>query len=126
MATFSDLDLHLTKLNNGDINIITDDNAIKQALRNILLTNTYERPFLNNNMSADIRSLLFELVTPANAIILQHRIENAIKLYEPRVELISVIVKDDIDNNGYTCTVKYAITKLSLVTQVNLFLERIR
>ncbi len=126
MTTFSDLDLHLTKLNNGDINVITDDNAIKQALRNILLTNNYERPFLNNNMTADIRGLLFELVTPANAIILQHRIENAIKLYEPRIELISVTVKDDIDNNGYNCIVKYAITKLSLITQVSIFLERIR
>lgn len=124
--TFSDIDLNMTRKSNGDVNILTDNNAIRQSIRNIIMTNVYERPFDSVTIGSNARSVLFEMLSPQYAIILKQRIVSALKLNESRIELGDVKVIADYENNGYNCTITYAITKLSLIEKVTVFLERIR
>ena len=67
---YSDLDLFFgRKTSNNDISKITDVQAVKRSVRNLVLLNTYEKPF-HPEISSGIRGMLFELMTPITANIL--------------------------------------------------------
>lgn len=123
---YTDLDLDFfANPTTKDISIRTGEEAIKRSVRNIIFTNFYDRlfqPWIGSN----IRSLLFENVTPITAIMLVDVIRSAINNYEPRVRLTDVRVKEDIDNNGYNVTLEYIILNRELPIVTTIFLERIR
>ena len=123
---WTDLDLDFTK------HPITDDiskkrgvEAIKRSVRNLLQTNKYERPF-NPELGSGIRSLLFELVSPTTANVLELTIREVLENYEPRIIIDHVRIQGDIDRNGYHITLEFTpINTLQPVT-IELFLERLR
>ena len=89
-------------------------------------TNFYERPF-HPEIGSDVRSILFEPVSPLIADVLKRYVEDVINNFEPRAELISVIVSPDIDRNAYGVTIEfYLVNSPSGLQSVNLFLERLR
>ena len=100
-----------------------DDDAVKQALKNLILTDQYERPF-RIDYGGNIRARLFDLYTTTTRSDFENLIENAIVNYEPRVKLASngVTVREDPDNNTLIVTIRFqnVITLNQLELDVNL------
>ena len=85
---YSDIDLFFgKKTSNDDIQSITDIKAVKRSVRNLVLTNHYERPF-HPEIGSGVRDMLFENMTPITAQILVRKIEDVINNFEPRARLI--------------------------------------
>ena len=123
---YSDLDLDFMRNpTTGDVSRKVGSEAIKRSVRNLVFTNFYERKF-RSDIGSDVTELLFDNITPLTTIYLQDSITALINTFEPRVRLQSVVVKDDIDNNGYNITLTYVILNRNLPVVSTLFLERIR
>ena len=97
----------------GDLIGLKNENAIARSVRNIILTNPGEKvfdPFFGSNVS----NILFETVDDITAVSIQDEIENSLKNYEPRVEIIDVIVDPDYDNNQFDLTISYQIVGIDI------------
>jgi len=116
-----------------DKNFVTDDlmvtkdfNAIKQSVKNLITTVPGER-FFNPNIGSRITDLLFEPLDFINANLVKSEIQYTIKAFEPRVNLIDVIVDQNMDDNGYDVEIEFEVIGLPEKTQsLSLFLERTR
>lgn len=123
---YSDLDLDfIPHPTTGDVVRKTGDDAIKRSVRNLILTNFYDRPF-RPYIGSNTQKLLFEIATPLVASFIKDAIIEVIKNYEPRVKLTQLAVQLDEDNNGYYVTLQYEILNRGQISDVTLFLERIR
>jgi len=123
---YSDLDLDFViNPSTGDINILNGVQDIKRSVRNLILTNFYERKF-QSYIGSDTNALLFDLITPLTAIYLQDAISAVINNFEPRVSLQSVTVTEDQQNYAFNVTLQYTIINRDLPVVSTLFLERIR
>jgi phage baseplate assembly protein W len=83
-----------------DVATKTDDNAVRNALRNLIYTKHYERPF-QPDLGCQISNLLFENMDPMTLMIAERVIEDAITKFEPRVQLIQVTLTSAEDNDVY-------------------------
>jgi phage baseplate assembly protein W len=116
---YSDLDLFFGKKSSDrDISVVTDVNLV--------LLNTYEKPF-HPEISSGVRDMLFELMTPVTAAILGRQIENVIENFEPRARLVGVRTIPDYDRNSYEVTVEfYVVNTPTELVDLTIFLERLR
>ena len=71
----------------GDIARKSNEEAVKESIKNLVLTGRGERPF-QPDLGCDVRELLFENATPQTLELMKTTIENVIKTYEPRCNLI--------------------------------------
>jgi phage baseplate assembly protein W len=123
---YADLDLSLTPHpNKKDIIPLTDIAAVKNSVKNLVLTGRYERPF-QPELSSGVTSLLFENATPDTMFMLKSYVRDVISKYEPRVSDVYVGVQDDSDNNAYYVTITFNIVSVDTEAEVQLYLERIR
>ena len=122
--SFSDLDLTFTAHpGTGDIVTKKDANAIRQSIKNILLTNHYERPF-KPNFGADLRGMIFEANDPIIGQRIKERIVEEIKILEPRVGRANInVIQND---NTINVNVAYTISGSSSVQEVEFTLSRVR
>lgn len=124
--TFSDIDMgFFMNPVSKDISRKYDENAIKQSIKNIIMTKNFERPF-HSDIGSQISSLLFEPITPLLRASIKKTIVNTITTYEPRVNLLDVSVLLSPDNNGVYVTIVFTIVNTSTPVTVDLFLERTR
>ena len=124
--TYSDLNLNFTKNPaTNDVARLTDIEAVKRSVRNLILTNEFERPF-HPEIGSSIRGLLFETITPLNAVLLEDRIREVIVNFEPRAELTGIQVFDEIDNNQYRVIINFTVLGSSEGTTITEFLQRLR
>ena len=124
---YSDLDLFFfKKQGSGDVNRITDVEAVKRSVRNLVLTNFYEKPF-HPEIGSGIRDMLFENMTPITAVVLARKVEDVIENFEPRARLISVRSLPNLDRNEYEVTIEFFVvnTPTELV-DMTVFLEVLR
>ena len=124
--TFKDLDLDfglnpVTK----DVNKLTDAEAIKRSVRNLINTNNYERPF-RPEIGSGIRGLLFEPMTELTAHFLQVKIAEVLNEYEPRVIISDIKVRSERDRNSYGVSITFIIVGTQEPVVVDTFLERLR
>ena len=124
---YTDLDLFFGKKSTSkDISKVTDILAVKRAVRNLVLTNHYEKPF-HPEIGSGVRGILFEPMTPITAHILTRKIEDVIENFEPRVRLINVIAYPNLDRNAYEVSVEfYDVNMPTELVDLTLFLERLR
>ena len=124
---YTDLDLFFgRKATSKDINKVTDIQAVKRSIRNLVLTNHYEKPF-HPEIGSGVRGILFEPMTPLTAHILTRKIEDVITNFEPRARLISVKAIPNLDRNEYECTVQfYVVNAPTELVDLTVFLERLR
>lgn len=123
---FKDLDLNFTiHPIKKDINILTADRAVVNSVKNLILTNTYEKPFLPE-FGSNIRKLLFENLDPVTATMMQREIEEVIRTFEPRVRLSSVTVVPNYDENAFSVSIQFFILNSTRPINLNFILERIR
>ena len=121
---YSDLDMSLTRGVSNDIIPLTDIDAIKNSIRNLVLSTKYDRPF-EPHLGTSIKSLLFENATPLIAIAIKDEILNVIRKYESRVSTVDVDLMDLSDENAYYVTVNFAINNQNPQT-VEFIINRLR
>lgn len=123
---FSDIDFNFTPHPvTGDLVRRLDDNAIKQAIKNLIMTRNYERPF-QSDLGSPVRELLFDLITPMTALMVRRVIIDLISNYEPRVKLVDVEVIASPDNNSLYCSITFRIVNTERPLTLDLVLERSR
>lgn len=126
LRTYKDLDLSFTTHPiTNDLVYLYDDDAIKRAVKNIILTNFNERHF-DEYFGSGVRRLLFEPLSYFTSISLHSYIERALKMFEPRVTVSDISVKPNIDENGYEVNLTFTIKSSLLPVTVTVFLERLR
>lgn len=106
---YRDLDLFFTKRSTDrDVNTLSNVQAVKRSVRNLILTNFYEKPF-HPEIGSGVRELLFENATPLTSLAINQAITDVIKNYEPRAQLNFVDVNAQLDNNAYDVTVNFSV-----------------
>ena len=110
----------------GDIGTLSDVSAVKRSVRNLVNTNFYEKHF-RPEIGSNIRSVLFEPVSPLVADVLKRHVKDVIENFEPRVRLMSVSARPDLDRNIYELTITFFILNAPTeLVEVDMFLERLR
>ena len=109
----------------NDVNVFEVVNAIIRAVKNLVQTNFYERPF-RPELGCGVKELLFENFTPMTKIFLQRKIEEVLLNYEPRIDLQNVAVDDDQDNNRLVVDIYFYIVGVPGPQKVSTFLQRVR
>ena len=108
-----------------DIQKLTDVEAVKRSVRNLINTNHYEKPF-HPEIGSNLRAMLFENITPQMNHIISKNIELLIKNYEPRCRLVQVNTQPMFDRNGYSCQISFYVVNHPEPVTVESFLERLR
>lgn len=123
---WSDLDLSL-KIHpiRKDIIPLKDDAAIKNAVKNLLISNFYERPF-QDDLGANLRGLLYEPADVITEIELRDNIYDVLSKYEPRISVTSIGITDLSDINSYNVTVYFNIKEYDSADTVEIVLRRLR
>jgi len=93
---------------NSDLIALKNETAISRSIRNIVFTVPGEK-FFNENFGSRISQSLFENVDEISASTIADEIRNSIRNYEPRVQLVSVDVYPDYDNNSFDAVIVYNI-----------------
>lgn len=123
---FSDLDLDfLPHPTTKDVMKKVGVESVKRSVRNLILTNFYDRPF-RSYIGSNAQKLLFENASPLTASFLKDAINEVLTNFEPRISVKAIQVNFDIDNNGYNAVIAFMILNNNLPVTINLFLERIR
>ena len=124
--TFSDLDLNFTAHPvTKDITRRFDENAIKASLKNLILTQNYERPF-HSEIGSPIRALMFEPASPLVVASIKKAIYDMVNNFEPRVRLIDDQVRYLPDSNEIGVTIVFSIINTEKPLTLDLVLERTR
>jgi len=124
---YRDLDLFFSRKNGtNDIEKITDVEAVKRSIRNLVLTNFYEKPF-HPEIGSGIRDMLFENMTPITAVVLARKVEDVIENFEPRARLIGVRAQPNLDRNEYEVTIEFFVVNAPTeLVDMTVFLEVLR
>ena len=108
-----------------DIQKITDVEAVKRSVRNLINLNHYEKPF-HPEVGSNLRAMLFELMTPQMNHVISKQIQKLITNYEPRARLVQVATIPDFDRNAYNCKIFFYVVNQPKPVTVETFLERLR
>ena len=123
---YKDLDLDFGRnAVTNDVNKLTDVEAVKRSVRNLINTNHFERPF-HPEIGGNVRALLFENMTPLTALNLQRKIEEVLNNFEPRAKITQILADPDIDRNGYRLEIRFYVIGIQNPITVETFLERLR
>ena len=123
---FRDLDLDFTRnAVTNDVNVVEDVIAVKRSVRNLVQTNFYERPF-HPELGCGVRDMLFENYTPMTGIFMRRKIEEVLRNYEPRANLSSIQVNEQMDRNAIDVVVNFYVLNLPNPVSVTTTLQRIR
>ena len=123
---YKDLDLDFGRnTTTNDVNKLTDVEAVKRSVRNLINTSHYERPF-HPEIGSDVRAMLFEPMTPLTALNLQRKVGEVLNNFEPRIKLEQIIAKPDIDRNSYSLRIIFYVVGVAEPVTVETFLERLR
>ena len=124
--TYVDLDLDFTRHPvTNDVVKITDVEAVKRSVKNLINTQSYERPF-HPELGCGVRDMLFENYTPMTGIFMRRKIEEVLSNYEPRASLSSIQVNEQMDRNAIDVVVNFYVLNLPNPVSVTTTLQRIR
>ena len=124
---YKDLDLFFGKKSSSkDISKVNGIQAVKRSVRNLILTNIYEKPF-HPEIGSGIRGLLFEPLSPITAFVLSQKVEDVIENFEPRARLVGVRAFPDLDRNAYEITIEFYVQNAPTeLVDTTVLLERLR
>jgi phage baseplate assembly protein W len=108
-----------------DISPVTDIDAVKNSIKNLMATNFYDRPF-QPTLGSGLTALLFEPAHIFTATALKDAILKVINNHEPRVTDVEVNVVDDSDRNAYRVTVSFRVFYDDSANSIEFFLTRLR
>lgn len=122
---YKDLDLSMAQTTNKDVAKRLDVNAVKQSIKNLLLTRPGERPF-QPTVGSDLYRLLFEPMDVLTTETLRAVISACIRNYEPRVRLQEVAIRPNFDENSYDISLYFYVIGIYAPVVFNLTLQRVR
>ena len=123
---YKDLDLDFQKNTaTKDIQKLTDIEAVKRSVRNLIKLNHYEKPF-RPEIGSNLRAMLFENITPQITHALSKQIDLLISNFEPRARLVQINVQPFIERNGYRAQISFFVVNTPERAEVETFLERLR
>ena len=102
-----------------------DAAAVKQSVKNLLLTNSTEKPF-SPNFGGDLNNFLFNLDTEFDLDLLEERIIQRVDMYEPRAKIVNVDLRVDGNYNTVRATVTFRILNTNEEDTIELNLTRLR
>ena len=108
-----------------DIQKITDVEAVKRSVRNLINLNHYEKPF-HPEIGSNLRAMLFENMTPQISHLITKQIEQLLQTYEPRAEIVQVMTRPNLDKNAYQVTISFYVVNHPEPIAVETMLERLR
>nr|QMP83431.1 MAG: hypothetical protein [Caudoviricetes sp.] len=123
---YSDLDLmfniHPVK---QDLVMSINEKAVIRSVRNLVLTNHYERPF-QSEIGSNVKKMLFEPITSLTENYIQREIYNVVTTFEPRAKNVFVQVKGYPDENALRANIVFYIENSTTPVVVDMLLERSR
>ena len=108
-----------------DIRPLYDLDAVKMAIKNLVLTGGFDRPF-HPELGGNVAAYLFENANRFTLKSLQTSIETNIRRYEERVSNVIVTVEDNSDLNAFNITVQFKVKSSDEEGDISFFLERLR
>jgi len=122
---FTDIDINMNlHPQSGDLVLKYDINSIKRSIKNLILTNQYERPF-KPSLGINLSAMLFELSTMGtDGIVLEQDIITLINNFEPRANVTDVI--SELEGNSLNVTIYLTISNDPRPQELNITLERVR
>lgn len=108
-----------------DIALLKDEDAVKESIKNLILTDRGERlmqPYIGGN----IRAMLFENLTPGTLKLIEDRVTSTITTYEPRAQLIDVAVSSDPDNGQVFVKITFYVRQVEQPIELDVILQRNR
>ena len=108
-----------------DITSLKDLDAVKQSVKNLIITNHKERPF-QHDIGSNITGLLFEPADMFTANAIKMEILTVLKRYEPRVRDVAVQVFDNSDRNAYEITIGFKVVFSDDPQEIDFHLQRLR
>lgn len=109
----------------NDLTVFKDEDAVKESIKNLILTDRGER-LMQPNIGGNLSAMLFENLTPAVLTIIEDQVASTIKTYEPRAELIEVVASSNIDDNTVAVKIVFYIKNVQQPITLDVFLERTR
>ena len=123
---YSDFDRDLTPHPvSGDAARKTNEDAVKESIRNLIMTDRLERPF-RPDIGCDIRKMLFDNFGPETELLVRESVMSTIEAYEPRAEVIDIKIITQPDANAFNLTITFRVINNSETTLLDLVLNRIR
>jgi phage baseplate assembly protein W len=123
---YSDIDAWFTpSYGLRDVGVYENVDAVKNSIRNIVLTNRGER-FFNKEFGCDVRKMLFENPDDSTASVIKSYIETAIENFEPRAKILEIIVSPNVDLNAYTITLVFTTINSPDPQTLDLILTKVR
>lgn len=124
--TFTDLDFNfVAHPRTHDVSTRSDEEAVKQSIRNLIMTRNFERPF-RSNIGCQVKTLLFEPISPLLVAMMERTISDTINNHEPRATLVSVQVSFSPENNDAYIAIVFKLKNTQTPIAINLILERTR
>ena len=124
-STYVDIDVDLKKHPvTNDAVIVKDDYAIKQSVENIVMFEYNEAPF-HPERGTDLKRVLFEPIDIATTMYIKDAITNSLKAYEPRIDLLEVVVVPDEDNQRYGIDIVFVIKGREYDSTISFVLSRL-
>lgn len=109
----------------GDLVLIKDELAIGRAIKNLVLTDFYERQY-RPELGSGVTHKLFDNMNVLTKNQIKKAVEDVIKNYEPRADLLGVVVVSDIENHGIEVSISYYPENQVEPVSIKVFLERVR
>lgn len=109
----------------NDVSRLLNENAVKESIKNLVLTNRGERLF-QPDVGCDITSQLFETFAEDTVDTIRNMVIETLDAYEPRAEILDVDVEGRIDSNEITVTVTFLVINSEEPSTVEIILNRIR
>ena len=109
----------------GDIIVLTDEDAVKASVVNLVMTRNYEIPF-HPEVGSAVQNSLFDPIGTMTAVNIRRSIFDVLQNFEPRIQVLGVIVSVIPDANAYNAQIIYQIVGQPTTTTINLFLEKTR
>jgi phage baseplate assembly protein W len=123
---FSDIDISfIAHPITGKLLRKTNRDAVRQSVKSLIMTNFYERPF-KSDIGCNIRYYLFELYTPATKQQMEKAVREVIENFEPRADIIDVLVEERPDLNALTVSVAFMVLNDPTPVILDVLLERVR
>lgn len=124
---YSDLNLQFTPHPiTGDVTRKTDSDAIRRSVRNIVMTNYYERPF-KPGFGGNLIGLLFNLDTDRGLEKVSEKLTKTIETFEPRVKNVTIRVNNEgMNTNSLELSIFYNIINGSRNQELSLTVSRAR
>jgi phage baseplate assembly protein W len=123
---FSDISLGFgTNPATADVVQVTNEDAVKSSIRNLISTKNFERPF-HPEIGCQLHSLLFENFTPVTIEIAKRMVADVLRAYEPRANILDIRVADSQDNNELVITVIFTLINSDRPVTVTTILDKAR